>query len=142
MSAPIVSPSDLSTYLDTPVDDARGMLILELAQSLCESIVSPLPDTARVVILGVAARAYGNVTSAHQMSLGSGSVSFGAQNSSVGIGGLYLSKSDIATLRRLNGGGGVFSIDPTPADALSGLAPWDQNVTWLDGIPLVEDNPR
>ena len=140
MSDPIAYPSDLGTYLgDASVDPDRATLILELAQSLCESIVSPLPTGARVVVLAVAARAYNNVTSAHQMGLGSAQVSFGSAGSTVGIGGLYLSKSDIATLRRFGGSGGAFSIDPTPADAGSGLSPWDQNVTWLDVMPLIED---
>ena len=138
----IVTPKDLALWLDrTGIDDLRAALMLQAAIDLCASIVSPLPVTARGVVLGVAARAFTNVTSAHQMGLGSGQVSFGAQNSSMGVGGLYLSRSDIATLRRLAGSGGAFTIDMTPATAGQGLPPWDQNVTWLEQIPLIED-PR
>jgi len=85
-----------------------------LAHDLCETVVSPVPELGKGIELAVAARAYSNVTSAHQMSLGSAAISFGAQNSNTGIGGLYLSKSERATLRRLAGRSGAFSIDLLP----------------------------
>ena len=135
--------TDLATYLSSPdLDTDRATQILGLAQDLCETIVSPLPVTARSVVLGVAARAFNNVTSAHSVGIGSANVSYGSQGSSTGVGGLYLSRSDIRTLRLLAGRGGAFSIDPTPADAGEGLMPWDQNVTWLTGVPLAEDQRR
>jgi hypothetical protein len=92
-------------------DDPRGLLVLQLAHDLCETVVSPVPALGKGVELAVASRAYNNVTSAHQMSLGSAAVSFGAQNSSMGVGGLYLSKSEKATLRRLAGRSGAFSVN-------------------------------
>ncbi len=143
MSTPIAIASDLGTYLGDPnIDAERATLVLRLAQDLCETVWTPLGDTALGILLGVAARAFNNVTSAHAVGLGSASISYGSQGTSVGIGGLYLSRSDIRTLRLIAGRGGAFSVDPTPADAGQGLQPWDQNVTWLTGVPLVEDQNR
>jgi hypothetical protein len=39
-------------------------------------------------------------------------------------GGLWLTRNDKATLRRLNGGGGAFTIDTVPAGAGEALPPW------------------
>lgn len=111
MSDPLAIPSDLGVYLGRTVDDDRAYLILQLAHDLCETVVSPVPDTAKGIEIAVAARAFNNVTSAHQAGIGSAQVSYGAPNSSVGIGGLFLSKSDIRTLRRLAGRTGAFSVD-------------------------------
>lgn len=138
----LVFPDDLRTFLQDPtVDTDRAQLLLDLAYEKCLSVVDPVPERARGVVLEMAARAYTNVTSAHQLSLGSASVAFGAQTSTAGIGGLYLSKSNIAELRRLGGRSGAFTIDPTPIDAGQGIDVWGQNVTWLDGVPVVEE-PR
>src|SRR5690348_5025888 len=90
--------------------------MLQLAHDRCGTIVSPVPAAAKGIELEVAARAFNNVTSAHQMGIGSAQVSYGAPNSSVGIGGLYLSKANIADLRRLAGRTGAFSIDIVPVD--------------------------
>jgi hypothetical protein len=113
VSDPLAIPSELGVYLGTTIDntDERAILVLQLAHDLCETVVSPIPTLAKGVELAVAARAYNNVTSAHQMSLGSAAVSFGAQNSSTGVGGLYLSRSEKATLRRISGRSGAFSIN-------------------------------
>ena len=143
MSTPIAIASDLGTYLENDaINVVRATQSLKLAQDLCETIVTPLPVTAIGTVLAVAARQFNNVTSAHAVGIGSANVSYGSQGSSTGVGGLYLSRSDIRTLRLLAGRGGAFSIDPTPADAGQGLMPWDQNVTWLTGVPLVEDQQR
>lgn len=115
MSAPIAIPSDLGVYLGDPsIDPGRASLILELAQSLCETIVTPLPDTAKPVVLAVAARAFNNVTSAHSVGIGSANIAYGSQGSNTGIGGMYLSRSDKSTLRRLAGRSGAFSVDLLP----------------------------
>jgi hypothetical protein len=143
MSAPIADASDLGTYLgDSAIDSARATLILQLAQDLAEFVISPLPDTALGIVLSCAARAFNNVTSAQAVSLGSGHIGYGAPGASAGVGGLYLSRSEQRLLRLAAGHGGAFSIDPTPADAGQGLMPWDQNVTWLEGVPLAEDQRR
>lgn len=130
MSDPIATPSDLGVYLGTTVDNDRAALMLSLAQDLCETVASPLPAAAKGTVLSVAARAFNNVTSAHQAGIGSAQVSYGAPNSSVGIGGLFLSKTDTKTLRRLAGRTGAFSIDllaatvpPTDVPTLTSVTP-------------------
>jgi hypothetical protein len=139
MGDPIAIPTDLGVYLKDPdIDVARATLMLQLAQDLCETILTPLPATALGRVLAVAARAFANVTSAQDVNLGSGHIGYGAS----AVGGLYLSRADKSALRLLAGRGGAFSIDPTPADAGQGLPPWDQNVTWLEGVPFAEDQRR
>lgn len=124
MSDPLVFPSDLSTYLSQPnIDTARATQILELAQSLCESVVTPLPATAAAVILDVAARAWGNPTNAQSEGTGPFSVSYGAVS-----GGLWLTRQNKSALRRLSGSGGAFTIDVMPATAGSNLPWWDYGV--------------
>ena len=115
MSEPLATPGELGVYLGVAdIDTERAGLLLELAQGKCETVVFPLPDAAKSIVLSVAARAYANVTSAHQAGIGSAQVSYGAPSSSSGIGGLYLSKSERADLRRLVGRTGAFSIDLLP----------------------------
>jgi hypothetical protein len=143
MSTPIAVPADLGTYLGDPaIDTARATLILQLVQDLAEFVISPLPPTALGIVLSAAARAFSNVTSAQAVSIGSGHIGYGAAGASIGVGGLYLSRSEQRLLRLAAGRGGAFSFDPTPADAGQGLMPWDQNVTWLEGVPLAEDQRR
>jgi hypothetical protein len=117
-----VSPADLGTYLSTSVDDDRAQLLLDLAQQLCESIVKPLPDGADAVVLDVAARSYSNPANVTQEAAGPFSANFGP----VG-GGLWLTRQNKATLRRLAGSGGAFSIDTMPATAGANLPPWEIN---------------
>jgi hypothetical protein len=138
VSDPIVDPSDLEALLGSAVDVNRASTLIELAQQLAESIVSPLPLSARAVVLSVAARAYSNPQNVQAQTVGP----YTAQYGSAASGGLYLSRQDRASLKRLAGRGGAFSIDPLADDAGAGLAPWDQNVTWLTGVPLVEDTDR
>lgn len=131
----IATSQDLATYLHQDVDTASAQMLLDLAADLCTSILSPLPVTAKAVVIGVAARAYVNPANASSEAAGPFSVGYGTG----ATGGLYLSRQDRATLRRLAGSGGAFTVDPTPATAGQGLAPWDQNVSWLEGVPLAED---
>jgi hypothetical protein len=42
-------------------------------------------------------------------------------------GGLWLTRQDKATLRRLAGSGGAFTIDTLPASAGTMLPPWEVN---------------
>ncbi len=129
MADPVVDPADLAAVLGVgSLDDDRAAALIELAQSLCESIVSPLPDAARAVVLSVAARAYQNPVNAQSQTAGPYNVSYGPAAS----GGLYLSRQDRATLRRLSGRGTAFTIDPTPVDAGVGVPWWDwRNDTYL-----------
>ena len=119
MSTPLATPADLGVYLGTAVEVARGGMVLQLAHDLCEAFVSPVPPLAQGVELAIAGRAYNNVTSAHQMSMGSANVSFGAQNSTMGVGGLYVSRSEKAILRRMAGRGQAFDVDMIPADPVA-----------------------
>lgn len=113
MSTPLATPDELGVFLGKQIDpdDARATLILQLAHDRCESYVSPVPDAAKGIELAIAGRAYTNVTSAHQVSLGSGGVSFGAQNSQMGIGGLYVSGQEQRDLRRMAGRSGAYGVD-------------------------------
>lgn len=117
LTSPLVDPSDLGTYLGTTVDEARGVLILRMAQRLCETVVSPLPAGAESVVLDVAARAWTNPSNAQSQSMGPYSASFS--------GGLWLTRQNKAALRQLAGGGGAFTIDTMPATAGQGLPWWD-----------------
>lgn len=121
MSTPIVVPADLGTYLGDPnIDVDRALLVLNLAQSLCETIVSPLPDGAAAVVLDVAARGFSNPSNAQNQGAGPFTVGYGAVS-----GGLWLTRTNKAILRRLGGGGGAFTIDTMPATAGQGLPSWD-----------------
>lgn len=109
MSTPLVQPSELATFLgvdETQMDDVRARLMLQLAQDLCESIATPLPDSAQGVVLAVAARTFANPEGNTAETVGPYTVQRG--------GSLYLTKADKATLRRLTGGTGAFSIDTLP----------------------------
>jgi hypothetical protein len=138
MSDPVVTPDRLAMVLgladpDGPMTD-RLSYLLELAQELCETIVSPCPVEARPVVMSVAIRLFANPVNVVSQAAGPFPVSYGPA-----AGGVYLTKQDRAALLRIAGRGGAFSIDPTPADAGQGLPPWDLNVTWLNGVPLIED---
>lgn len=107
MSTPLATADDLALYLEIEsINTARAGMLLQMAQDLCESIVTPLPATAKAVVLAVAARPFTNPTGSTQEAVGPYSVQR--------PGGLYLSRADKSTLRRLAGGGGAFSIDTMP----------------------------
>lgn len=123
MSTPIATPTDLQTRLGVAtIDNDRALAVLEDAQNLCETVVTPLPSTARGIVVSVAARAFVNPQQAHDMALGSARVGF-ATTGTTPIGGLYLSRSEEKTLKRLAGRVGAFSIDtlPTGATAVQSL---------------------
>lgn len=112
-----VTPEDLRVYLGLDaVDEARASLMIEQAVLLSESVVTPLPDAASAVVLAVAGRAYANPQGIAYETVGPISV----QRPQAG---LYMTKDERRTLKRLAGRGGAFTIDPTPADA-------DPDVTW------------
>lgn len=127
MSLP-VTLEDFATYLNNPsLDEDRALMILDLAQVLCESIVTPLPSGAEIVVLDVAERAYANPTNVGG-GLGLYAEGEGPYNDvtpgTVG-GGLWLTRNNKATLRNLAGKGGAFTVDMLPADAGTGLPWWD-----------------
>jgi hypothetical protein len=122
-----INPIDLGTYLGADVDQDRAQLLIDLAEQLCESVVSPLPDGSDAVILDVATRAYSNPSNAQTQGAGPFTAGFGAVS-----GGLWLTRQNKATLRRLAGSGGAFTIETMPATAGTGLPVWDLN-TWASG---------
>lgn len=118
MSTPLATADELGVYLGIDgIDQPRAQMLLQLAHDRCESVVSPVPDAAKGVELAAAGRAYTNVSSARQAGIGSAQISFGAPNATFGIGGLYLSKTEIRDLRRMAGRTGAFSIDLLAVDA-------------------------
>jgi hypothetical protein len=119
MSTPVATPTDLGLYLDTAIaaEDPRALLVLSMAQDLCETIVTPLPATARAAVLDVASRAYSNPRQLHDARIGSASLQFGSTANSAAIGGLYLSRANKAALKALAGRGAAFSADTMPQGA-------------------------
>ena len=120
MSVPIVTSTDLGTYLGVAVDTDRATQLIAWAQALCESVVSPLPSGAEPVVLEVAARGYVNPTNFTSATVDSVTANYGAVR-----GGLWLTKGNKRTLRRLAGGGGAFMIDTMPSTAGQNLPVWD-----------------
>lgn len=124
MSDPLVTSDDLAIALNDPtINEERADFWIGQAQTLCESIVSPLPDAAVVVVTRVAARAYASTAS------GSRGGQYAAAGSPMagGLGGgCWLSRADKSDLRRLAGGGNAFTIDLLPADYSLDLPIWNQ----------------
>lgn len=132
----LVSVDDFGVYLNNPdLDRVRARSILDRAQRLCESIVKPLPAGAEDVVIDVAQRAFANPVSVGGATAyyaeGEGPFSDTTPGSSGG--GLYLTQNNIATLRRLNGSGGAFSIDTCPSTAGLNLPWWDTGSTFASG---------
>lgn len=119
MSDPLAIPAELGVHLGREIDDTRADLCLRQAHARMELYISPVPsgDAAWSIELSIAARLYNNPTSAHQAGIGSAQTSYGAPNSSVGIGGIFLSKTEIRDLRRLAGRTGAFTVDLLGLDA-------------------------
>lgn len=104
-----VSPaaSDLALYLGVATEEVsedRAGLLITQAEALAKAIIAILPAAATAVILSAAGRAYVNPVSTASQAAGPYSMSGVA-------GGVYLTKAERATLRRLAGGSGAFSID-------------------------------
>jgi hypothetical protein len=132
----IVNVSDLETFLGADagtLDQGRGQMMVDLALDACLGVVSPLTRPARGTVLTVAARAYSNPTGVTHETVGPYSVTRPAA-------GIYLTRAERASLRNLAGFSGAFSIDPTPDDAGTLLPSQDQNITWISGIPLIDQS--
>lgn len=125
-----VTAADLGTYLGATFDStqtARANYLIAQATSLCTSVIAPLPAGADAVVLDVAARAFNNPGNVSSQNVGPYSTSYGSTS-----GGLWLTRQNKATLRRL-GGGSAYSIDPVDpvrvkaaTDALPGWS-WDSS---------------
>lgn len=131
----VASVSDLTTFANVTVDETRAQQMLDLVEDLASGIVSPLPVTAKVIILTAAARALPNPTGASSQSAGGSSATWAP-------GGVYLTKAERGNLRRLAGiGGGAFSINVAPnagQDYREPLGP----VTLDDREQLMDDYPE
>jgi len=104
----VATVSDLSTFTGLTLDEDRAQLLLDTIEADAASIVSPLPASAKGVILTAAARALPNPSGASSQSMGGASASWAP-------GGLYLTRSERMTLRRLAGGqAGAFSVCVAP----------------------------
>lgn len=126
MTAPLVYPDDLGTYLNDPnINTDRATAMIADAQTLCETILSPLPPAASVVVKRVAARAYVSTTTSRAAQIAGGGGAFAGGALPV-TGGVILTRIDKADLRRIAGGGGAFTIDLLAADFTPDLPPWDQ----------------
>ena len=108
-----VVAADLGLYLGAEVREDRATYLIAQATSLCESIISPLPAGADAVVLDVAARAYSNPGNVSSQNVGPYSTSYGGA-----AGGLWLTRQNKATLRRLAGGSSAFGIDPVNPDQI------------------------
>lgn len=130
----LVSVDEFSTYLNNPgLDPVRATFILHLAQTLCESIVLPLPDAARVVVLDVAERAFANPTATRDSALGlyaEGEGPFASGSNGLVGGGLYLTENNKQMLRQLAGRGGAFTVDTLAASYKPTIPVWDTGATW------------
>lgn len=127
-----VMPDDLDLFLamNGTIDTDRASLLIELATDLCTSVISPIPDTAKSVVLSAAARAYTNPEGVQGQTIGPESVQYGSAT----MGGLYLTKGDVATLKRMGGVGGAYSVQVMPADAGTNVPIWDENIWGFEGI--------
>lgn len=111
MGTPLATAADLQSFLGvtTGFDSTRATNVLQWAQDLCESVINPLPAAAKGVVLGVAARVYSNPQGLQAQAVGPASAQY-----LPGTGGLYLTRGEKSALRRMNGGGGAFSITILP----------------------------
>lgn len=121
-TAPTVEELGLFLNLDE-IDGNRGEFLIDKAISLCQTVVTPLPDGADSVVLSVAGRAYLNPGQVTYETIGPMSV-----QRPTGSGGLYLTKADRSALKSAAGRGGAFTVDPTPTTA-------DPSPTWpIEGM--------
>lgn len=140
----VVTLANFATYLGNPEvatvgtsDYERASMILSDAQTLCETIVKPLPTGAYLVVRDVAERAFANPVPEGNTGLGfygEGLGPYSPNTPGTTGGGLYLTQSNIQTLRRLAGQtGGAFTIDLLPTDAGTNLPYWDTGAVpgWL-----------
>lgn len=131
----LVSAQDFATFLGQDVDTARADMLLGDAEARCLLIVDPVPAAAASIIKSAAARAYLNPTGVTSETIGPTAYSRPA-------GGVWLNRDERRDLKAMAGKGGAFTVDPTPVDAGVGLSAWDLNVTYLEGVPVVDQAPQ
>lgn len=106
----LVEPLGTLLGLSGAIDVARAQLNLELAIERAETVVVPVPDGARSIILDVASRGYSNQQ-------GTTAETAGPFSRTLAMPGVYLTKRERADLKSLAGKGGAFTVNPTAADA-------------------------
>lgn len=133
-----VTPYDLATHLgisDIVVDRAQMLINDALAQALAVVTVGDttggagwenLPTGGDAVVRAAAGRQYLNASGVTTETVGPYSATRPAPT------GAMFSTAEIATLERLAGRGGAFSVDTMPSDAGTQLPIWDLNVWLLD----------
>lgn len=106
-----VSPADIDSLLDLggTINEDRADLLITMAINECLSWVDPVPDAASNVVMNAAARAYLNPDGVQAETVGPNTVQYGSS-----MVGVYLTKSEQTTLKRLAGRGGAFGIDTLP----------------------------
>lgn len=126
-----VTPDDLAVSLaTTSINDARAQTMIDDAVVLCRTIVDPLPDAADVVVKRVAIRGYLQPSAREWQTAQSDPTLMPASP----VGGVYLTRTDKADLRRMSskGSGGAFSISVLPTGYVAPLArtdAWDDPLT-------------
>lgn len=130
----VATVSDLQTFMGVTVDETRAQQMLDIVEADAASIVSPLPASAMGVILTAAARALPNPSGTTSMSSGGASASWLP-------GGVYLTRAERMTLRRLAGiGGGAFSVNLAPDAGQDYIDPL-QTPTLDEQEQLINDFP-
>jgi hypothetical protein len=130
----ITTVADLQTFMGVTVDETRAQQLLDIVEADAGSIVSPLPASAMGVILTAAARALPNPSGTTSMSTGGASASWTP-------GGVYLTRAERMTLRRLAGiGGGAFTVNVAPNAGQDYIDPL-QTPTLEDQEQLINDFP-
>lgn len=131
----VATVADLATFTNVTLDETRAQQMLDLVEDLASGIVSPLPATAKVIILTAAARALPNPAGTTAQSSGGSSASWAP-------GGVYLTKAERGNLRRLAGiGGGAFSVNTAPHAGEGYREPLGP-VTLDDREQLLDDYPE
>lgn len=124
---PYVSPTpvDLGLHMnDDQIYTARAQYLIGQAETLCLSIVDPLPAAAVVVVVRIAARAYVTITSQRAVQAAQKDNPFAPV---MAAGGVTLTKQDKADLRRFAGSGGAFTVNLLDGYCPPALPPWDMS---------------
>lgn len=106
MTALTVTYADLASYLGAtfvPADQTRATFVLGLVMDEAGSIITPVPSTAKGIVLSAAARIFTNPTGVSQELVGPYQTSRPSSN--------LLTKGERSSLRRHGDGGGAFSFD-------------------------------
>lgn len=133
----VVTAAEVDLYLNLggTINTERADFIIDMVMDDAASVVYPVPDAAKGVIVTAAARIYGNPQALAAESVGPFSANYPTPAA-------YLTRRERARLRRLAGRmAGAYTVDPTPADA-SPAGSWPPVWDWddpFDGLAWSED---